>query len=126
MLNDIISISGLLLTLATFLFNLAWPKISHAINLEENISGDHAKKRLREEIDRVVLTAVLPILISFMLLFYVNLPSAYSIIASSKLALWNFDPGKTLYIFVVYALLALLIFNFYLLFRLVIKRRRCK
>jgi len=126
MLNDIISVSGLLLTLATFLFNLAWPKISHAINLEESISGEHAKNRFREEIDRVILTAVLPILISFMLLFYVNLPSAFNIIVSSKLALWNFDPGKTLYIFVVYALLALLVFNFYLLFRLIRKRRRCK
>lgn len=126
MLNDIISVSGLLLTLATFLFNLAWPKISHAINLEENVSGDHAKKRFREEIDRVILTAVFPILISFILLFYVNLPSAFKIIATSKLALWDFDPGKTLYIFVVYALLALLVFNLYLLFRLIGKRRRCK
>lgn len=126
MLNDIISVSGLLLTLATFLFNLAWPKISHAINLEENVSGDHAKKRFREEIDRVILTAVLPILISFMLLFYVNLPSAFKIIASSKLVLWEFDPEKTLYIFVVYALLALLVFNLYLLCRLIGKRRRCK
>jgi len=126
MLNDIISVSGLLLTLATFLFNLSWPKISHAINLEENISGDHAKKRFREEIDRVILTAVLPILISFILLFYVNLPSAFNIFASSKLALWDFDPGKTLYIFVVYALFALLLFNVYLLFRLIRKRIRCK
>ncbi|OOE33439.1 hypothetical protein [Salinivibrio kushneri] len=126
MLNDIISVSGLLLTLATFLFNLAWPKISHAINLEENVSGDHAKKRFREEIDRVILTAILPILIAFMLLFYVNLPSAFKIIASSKLVLWDFDPGITLYIFVVYALLALLVFNFYLFFRLIGKRRKCK
>lgn len=126
MLNDIISVSGLLLTLATFLFNLAWPKISHAINLDEKISGDHAKKRFREEIDRVILTAVFPILISFMLLFYVNLPSAFKIIASSKLALWNFDPGKTLYIFVVYALFSLLAFNFYLFFRLLGKRGKCK
>lgn len=126
MLDDIVSVSGLLLTLVTFLFNLAWPKISHAINLEENVSGDHAKKRFREEIDRVILMAILPILISFMLLFYVNLPSAFKIIASSKLVLWKFDPGKTLYIFVVYALLALLVFNFYLLFRLIGKRRRCK
>ena len=126
MLNDIVSVSGLLLTLVTFLFNLAWPKISHAINLEENIPGDHAKQRLREEVDRVILTSVLPILIAFMLLFYVNLPAAFNIFASSRLALWDFDPGKTLYIFVVYALLALLIFNVYLLVRLVRKRIRCK
>lgn len=126
MLNDIVSVSGLLLTLATFLFNLAWPKIRYALDLEENIAGDHAKRRLREEIDKVVLTAVLPILVSFTLLFYVNLPSAYKIIASSDLALWNFDPGKTLYIFVVYALLALLIFNLYLFIRLIRKRKKCR
>ncbi|MGF1847394.1 hypothetical protein [Vibrio lentus] len=125
-LNDVVAVSGLLLTLVTFLFNLAWPRISSALDIDENISGDKARKRGRESITYVAWLVVFPIFISFFALFYVNLPSAVEIISTSQLSLWNFDVDDTLYVMVVWALLAFVSFNLIILIRLLSKKSRLK
>lgn len=125
-LSDIVAVSGLLLTLATFLFNLAWPRISHALNLDELISGDIAKSKSRKTILATMWSTVVPIFFGFLSLFYVNLPSAYSIITTSSLSLWNFDVDDTLFVMVVYALLGFVIFNGYLVVKLLIKSCKFK
>jgi len=35
-LGEIVAVSGLLLTLTTFMFNLAWPKVHDALAMDEN------------------------------------------------------------------------------------------
>lgn len=125
-LSDIVAISGLLLTLVTFLFNLAWPKINEALSQDEATTGANAKKRCREKINRTILGAVLPLFIAFFALFYINLPTAGKIISSSEIALWNFDVDDTLYVMVVYALAAFVILNGALLYRLLRKQLKFK
>ncbi|HHX8270983.1 TPA: hypothetical protein ACVOYV_004212 [Vibrio diabolicus] len=125
-LNDVVAVSGLLLTLVTFLFNLAWPRISAALDIDENTSGEKARKRERESITYVAWLVVFPIFISFFALFYVNLPSAVEIISTSQLTLWNFDVDDTLYVMVVWALLAFVIFNLFTFIRLLRKKNRLK
>lgn len=125
-LNDIVAISGLLLTLVTFLFNLAWPKINEALNQDEATSGVNAKKRCREKINKTILGTVLPLFVAFFVLFYINLPSAVKIISSSKIAFWNFDVDGALYVMVVYALAAFVILNGSLLYRLLRKQSKFK
>lgn len=125
-LSDIVAISGLLLTLVTFLFNLAWPKINEALSLDEATSGANAKKRCREKINRTILGTVLPLFVAFFVLFYINLPTAVKIISSSEIALWNFDVDDTLYVMVVYALAAFVILNGSLLYRLLNKQSKFK
>ncbi|MGX1110968.1 hypothetical protein ACSSVW_000347 [Pseudoalteromonas sp. MBR-15] len=125
-LNDVVAVSGLLLTLVTFLFNLAWPRISAALDIDENTSGGKARKRERESIAYVAWLVVFPIFISFFALFYVNLPSAVEIISTSQLTLWNFDVDDTLYVMVVWALLAFVIFNLFTFIRLLRKKNRLK
>lgn len=125
-LSDIVAVSGLLLTLVTFLFNLAWPKIDGALNQDEAESGDKAKIRCREKINNTLLGTVLPIFIAFFVLFYINLPTAVKIISSSEISLWNFDVDDTLYVMVVYALAAFVIFNGSLLYKLFRKQQKFK
>ena len=125
-LSDIVAISGLLLTLVTFLFNLAWPQINEALSLDEATTGGNAKKRCREKINRTILGTVLPLFVAFFALFYINLPTAVKIISSSEITLWNFDVDDTLYVMVVYALAAFVIFNGSLLYRLLNKRSKFK
>lgn len=125
-LSDIVAIAGLLLTLTTFLFNLAWPKISHALNLDEHISGKKAKLQSRKIVLSTIWTTVVPIFFGFMALFYVNLPSAFSIISKSSLSLWNFNVDDTLFVMVVYALFGFVIFNGYLIVKLLIKSGKFK
>ena len=117
-LSDIVAVSGLLLTIVTFLFNLAWPQISSAINQDEATAGDKARKRCRDEVNKVLYKIVLPIFIAFFVLFYVNLPTAVRIISTSKLDLWNFDVTLTLYVMVVYALAVFVCVNAYLFYKL--------
>lgn len=124
MLSDIIAISGLLLTLVTFLFNLAWPNINKALNQDEATTGEKAKKRCREKINNILLGTVLPIFIAFFVLFYINLPAAIKIITTSEISLWNFDVDDTLYVMVVYALAAFVILNGSLLYKLFKKREK--
>ncbi|WP_421321964.1 hypothetical protein [Aeromonas veronii] len=125
-LNDIVSVSGLLLTLVTFLFNLAWPKITDALNQDEVVSGENARKRSRQKINQTLYGIVLPIFISFFALFYINLPSAVDIFLSSQIALWDFDVDNTLYIMVVYALAAFVVFNGSLVYKLFMKQKKLK
>ena len=35
-LGEIVAVSGLLLTLTTFMFNWAWPKVHDALAMDEN------------------------------------------------------------------------------------------
>jgi hypothetical protein len=125
-LNDIIAVSGLLLTLTTFLFNLAWPKISSALELDESTSGDKAKKRNRDKINSTNWFVVFPIFIAFFMLFYINLPTVFEIMRTSTISLWNFDVDDTLYVMVVWALLAFVIFNLSIFVKLLIKQRKFK
>ncbi len=125
-LNDVVAVSGLLLTLVTFLFNLAWPNISKVLNADENITGENAKKRLRKTVNSTAFKVVLPILIAFFVLFYVNLPTAIEIILNSDIDFWHFDVDDTLYVMVVFALLAFVFFNAALLIKFIKKQNRLK
>ncbi|HAS8178325.1 TPA: hypothetical protein I7671_21050 [Vibrio vulnificus] len=125
-MNDVVAVSGLLLTLVTFLFNLAWPKISAALDVDENIAGEKARKRARNLLTNVAWLVVFPIFVSFFVLFYVNLPTAVEIISKSKFTLWHFDVDDTLYVMVVWALLAFVVFNLVTFIRLILKKHRLK
>ena len=124
--SDIVAVSGLLLTLTTFMFNLAWPRLHEALELDETLSGPLARKRSRAKVVNVLLACALPLTCAFAALFYVNLPAAVRIMASSKLDLWNFDVDRTLYVLVVLALLVFALFNLRLALKLIDKWRRLR
>jgi hypothetical protein len=122
--SDIVAVSGLLLTLTTFMFNLAWPRLHEALELDEKQSGPLARKRSRVKVLGVLLGRAVPLTCAFMALFYVNLPAAVRIIGSSTLDLWDFDVDRTLYVLVVLALLVFALFNLGLALKLAGKWRR--
>ncbi|RON28195.1 hypothetical protein [Pseudomonas lini] len=119
--SDIVAVSGLLLTLTTFMFNLAWPKLHEALEMDERQSGPQARKRSREQVINVFFSCALPLTCTFVALFYVNLPAAVRIMRSSTLDLWDFDVDRTLYVLVACALLAFAALNVWLTVRLIAK-----
>ena len=119
--SDIVAVSGLLLTLTTFMFNLAWPRLHEALELDEKQSGPQARKRSREQVINVFFSCALPLTCTFVALFYVNLPAAVRIMRSSTLDLWDFDVDRTLYVLVACALLAFAALNVWLTVRLIAK-----
>ncbi|MCF5167655.1 hypothetical protein [Pseudomonas canadensis] len=123
-LGEIVAVSGLLLTLTTFMFNLAWPKVHDALAMDENQSGAQARKRSRTKVINILLACALPMTSTFMALFYVNLPTAVRVMNSSTLDLWNFDVDRTLYVLVVLALRVFALFNAWLVVRLIDKWRK--
>ncbi|MEJ5279761.1 hypothetical protein WH299_10835 [Pseudomonas sp. MYb541] len=123
-LGDIVAVSGLLLTLTTFMFNWAWPKVHDALAMDENQSGAQARKRSRTKVINILLACALPMTSTFMALFYVNLPTAVRVMNSSTLDLWNFDVDRTLYVLVALALLVFALFNAWLVVRLIDKWRK--
>ena len=121
--SDIVAVSGLLLTLTTFMFNLAWPALSEALALDEYQSGPQNRRRNREKVGKAFYSRALPLTCAFVALFYVNLPAAVGIVRSSKLDLWDFDVDRTLYVMVVLALLAFALINAGLTVKLIRKWR---
>lgn len=121
--SDIVAVSGLLLTLTTFMFNLAWPRLHEALELDENQSGPLARKHSRKKVTNVLFACALPLTSAFLALFYVNLPAAVKIMGSSTLDLWDFDVDRTLYVMVVFALMVFALFNARLTLRLCAKWR---
>jgi len=111
----------LLLTLTTFLFNLAWPQLNEALQLDERQAGPQARKRSRDKARRALLGCALPLSGMFVGLFYVNLPAAWRVIDTSVLDLWDFDVDRTLYVMVVVALLLFALYNLMLTARLCAK-----
>ncbi|MBK5377488.1 hypothetical protein JFT81_22975 [Pseudomonas sp. TH43] len=124
--SDIVAVSGLLLTLTTFMFNLAWPKLNEALALDEHLSGPLNRKRSRDKVRGAVYGRALPLTCAFVALFYVNLPAAVGIIRSSTLDLWDFDVDRTLYVMVVLALLAFALINAGLTVKLLRKWRKLR
>ncbi|VVO23884.1 hypothetical protein PS718_04436 [Pseudomonas fluorescens] len=124
--SDIVAVSGLLLTLTTFMFNLAWPKLNEALALDEHQTGPQNKKRSREKVKNAVYWRALPLTGAFVALFYVNLPAAVGIIRSSSVDLWDFDVDRTLYVLVVGALLAFALINTVLTLKLIWKWRNLR
>ncbi len=124
--SDIVAVSGLLLTLTTFMFNLAWPKLNEALALDEHQTGLQNKKRSREKVKNAVYWRALPLTGAFVALFYVNLPAAVGIIRSSSVDLWDFDVDRTLYVMVVVALLAFALINTVLTLKLIWKWRNLR
>lgn len=124
--SDIVAVSGLLLTLTTFMFNLAWPKLNEALALDEHQQGLQVRKRSREKVTGTFLSCALPLTCAFVALFYVNLPAAVGIIRSSTLDLWDFDVDRTLYVMVVLALLAFAMINAGLTVKLLRKWRKLR
>ncbi|QVW23221.1 hypothetical protein KJF94_25795 [Pseudomonas hormoni] len=122
--SDVVAVSGLLLTLTTFMFNLAWPRLHEALELDEKQSGPQARKRSREQVINVFFSCALPLTCVFVALFYVNLPAAVRITRGSTLDLWDFDVDRTLYVLVVLALLVFALFNLGLTLKLIGKWRR--
>ncbi|MGY2185148.1 hypothetical protein D3C81_870110 [compost metagenome] len=119
--SDIVAVSGLLLTLTTFMFNLAWPKLDEALALDEKQPGPLARKRSQRKVMSVLLGCAMPLTCAFMALFYVNLPAAVRIMSNSTLDLWNFDVDRTLYVMLVCALLVFVALNVWLTIRLIAK-----
>ncbi|MEX5683944.1 MULTISPECIES: hypothetical protein [Pseudomonas] len=122
--SDIVAVSGLLLTLTTFMFNLAWQRLHEALELDESLSGPLARKRSRKKVTNVLFACALPLTSAFLALFYVNFPAAVRIMGSSTLDLWDFDVDRTLYVFVVLALLVFALLNVWLAVRLIDKWRK--
>ncbi|MBD9600610.1 hypothetical protein IB252_12415 [Pseudomonas sp. PDM10] len=125
-LSDIVAVSGLLLTLTTFMFNLAWPKLHEALELDEKQPGPLARKRSRKTVMNALFGRALPLTAAFMALFYVNFPASVRIMGSSTLNLWDFDVDRTLYVLVVLALLVFALFNLGLVLKLIGKWRRLR
>ena len=124
--SDVVAVSGLLLTLTTFMFNLAWPRLNEALMLDEKQSGAQARKRGRENVINALFSCALPLTSAFMALFYVNLPAAVNIMGSSKLDLWTFDVDRTLYVMVVFALMVFALFNLKLTVQLALKWQKLR
>ena len=124
--SDIVAVSGLLLTLTTFMFNLAWPRLHEALELDEKQAGPLARKRCRKTVMSALFGRALPLTAAFMALFYVNFPAAVRIMGSSALDLWDFDVDRTLYVLVVLALLVFALFNLGLVLKLIGKWRRLR
>ncbi|TWC50986.1 hypothetical protein FBY04_11867 [Pseudomonas sp. SJZ080] len=124
--SDVVAVSGLLLTLTTFMFNLAWPRLHEALALDESQPGSLARKRSRKKVVNVLFGCALPLSSAFLALFYVNLPAAVKIMGSSTLDLWDFDVDCTLYVMVVVALLAFMLVNLKLAFQLALKWRNLR
>ncbi|MFD2885069.1 hypothetical protein ACFS4T_33640 [Pseudomonas lini] len=47
--SDIVAVSGLLLTLTTFMFNLAWPRLHEALELDEKNNQVRRRENAAEE-----------------------------------------------------------------------------
>ncbi|APV40016.1 hypothetical protein PFAS1_11905 [Pseudomonas frederiksbergensis] len=124
--SDIVAVSGLLLTLTTFMFNLAWPRLHEALELDEKQPGPLARKRSRKTVMNALFGRALPLTTAFIALFYVNFPAAVRIMGSSTLDLWDFDVDRTLYVLVVLALLVFALFNLGLVLKLIGKWRRLR
>lgn len=121
-ISDILAIASLLITIITFLFNIFWQEIKIAIDIEiPNTNQIEARKRAKNKVYSILLKNMLPSCLSFIVIFYVNLPKAIEIVISSNFSLWGFDQIKTLYIILELSLFASVIISLVFTFRMLNK-----
>lgn len=124
---DILAIVSLLITILTFFFNLSWASIDSCLSVENPPAG-RAKERERQQqkIMRCIWRFIAPIFCCLVLLAYVNFPTFYKVVGSSKFSLWDFDVTKTLFCFMEYALFVFILVVARILFALSVKYRELK
>lgn len=83
-----------------------------------------ARKALRWRLVQVLLVAELPLFVSFAGLFYLCLPTVFSVWQTSAVNLWSFDLAKTLFVFLELGVAACFIISIVLGIRLLCKFRR--
>jgi hypothetical protein len=125
-LNEIIASAGLLLTLTTFLFNLAWPKLEYSKNFDTSISGPAARRAGRRQLKQTFFCVALPLLAGYAGLFYINFPTTVKIICSGTFDLWNFSVSHVLFVFVEFAIMCFVILNFCIAWEIFLKIRALK
>lgn len=122
-LNEVIASAGLLLTLTTFLFNLAWPKLKSSKTFDTAVAGPARRKDAREELKQTLFFVAFPLLAGYAVLFYINLPTTVKIIRSGTFDLWNFSVSHVLFVFVEFAVMCFVIFNFCISWKIYLKIR---
>ncbi|WP_347902709.1 hypothetical protein [Pseudomonas purpurea] len=106
------------------MFNLAWPRLHEALELDEYVTGLQARKRSREKARSALFSIALPFLTAFTALFYVNLPGALRIVHGSSFDLWDFDVTQTLYVMLTCTLILFAVHFGWLTARLAAKWRK--
>jgi len=125
-LNEVIASAGLLFTLATFLFNLAWPKLEYSKTLDTAVAGPARRKATRKELKQTLFLVAFPLLTGYAVLFYINLPTTVKIIRNGTFDLWNFSVSHVLFVFVEFAVMCFVILNFCISREIFLKIRALK
>ena len=119
-MNETISTISLLLALLAILSGVFYPRINKI--LKENKPGKGKKldrKNYKWRIRGVITFHCLPLLISYIFLFYVCLPSTIEIRQVSNFDPWNFDVINTIFVFVNILLFIISVFYLVTLGRLI-------
>ena len=85
------------------------------------MKSNNRRKRAKNKVYSILLKNMLPSCLSFIVIFYVNLPKAIEIVISSNFSLWGFDQIKTLYIILELSLFASVIISLVFTFRMLNK-----
>lgn len=80
-----------------------------------------ARKALRARCHNFLFTAQAPVVGSLSLLFYLCLPTAFTIVKTSSFRLWDFDLARTLFVFLQVGIVGCLGFSIYLSVRVLVR-----
>lgn len=126
-MSDILSSVSLLLALLTFMFNLAYPRITQEIDKPLPPQAQKEERKIQQKgTTRLIFFGSLPILLSFIALFYINLPKSIEILSTSIFNIWNFSIIPTMFIMIELAVLGFSVLNIWCLYKLIKRWRDLK
>lgn len=123
-MSEILAILSILIALMTFLFDLVYPKVTKI--LETSIpdkSRIEERKETRRGIFLILISRLLPILLLFLILFYLCLPTTIEVCTNSMFDLWGFDILKSFFVLLEFIVFVFVAITGILLLRVINKYR---
>jgi hypothetical protein len=118
-MSDILSSISILLVFATIAFDIFMKK-AHDFQNEEELDSE-ATERIKSKMKRkkLLIKEFIFLLVSLIILFYVQLPTTVNILKNSIFSIWNFETVSTLFILINLGILIILVISFIKLIKII-------
>jgi hypothetical protein len=126
-LGNVISAVSVVFGVLTYFLTMVYEHVSALVARSVPAAEQkEARRTFRQELCRSLTFAELPVFLSFLLLFYINLPTVIHIAETNKFSAWQFSLIPTLFIFVELGIGICCLISFWLVCRVVLKYWRAR
>jgi hypothetical protein len=126
-LGNVISAVSVLFGVLTYFLTMVYEHVGALVARSIPAAEQkEARKKFRRELCRSLTFAEFPVFLSFLLLFYINLPTVFHIAETNRFSAWRFNLIPSLFVFLELGIGICCLISLWLVCRVVLKYWRAR